>query len=780
MFGGVTERLKFELTADADQAVGAFRHLDEATRTHVIAAEQRLDRLGTNFTRVGLGMIGASTAAGVGLVKLAGNASDLDEAANAVRVSFKDAADGVLELSENSARSVGLSKAEFLTAAVSFRSFAESIGNDSGEVVEVVDQLTSRAADMASVYNMDVADAMDKMRSGLAGQTEPWRNLGIDISAATVEAYALANGIGDADRQLTESEKVVARYGLIMQETERYAGDFVNTADSMANQQRVMSAEMADAAAGIGAGVVPMIEAFQGGLLKVTGAIADLSPETQAMIGRFAALGTAGVGVLGTLSLVTGQAIKMRNRFSVLGEDGTRSFNKVGKAAAGIGVAMGVAAAALVIYSVRAQNTANRNAALTDGFAELARVADEDLAQAFSGLMALGEFDRSLEENLANFAAANLEAAKRVLELDQAMVGSRDVSVELAEAIANEERARAQAAETAELYGEQLDDTTPIADELAEAIAGLGDAVEDTTDELEQHREALAAAADAARDNRDAIEEMVTAHRRAADSTFAVADQTDKYEQLLEDLDEQLQAVADDQRATNRIYRDGTREAASLADAHVRLADDTAAANGQTLTAADRLDVWNRAMIDAAGQAEGPLRDAILEYIGAVNDIPEDVLTDIGVHLDAGDVAAAEAAIDEASRNRDSLITAHADADAADRALDRAARARTAHITTRVGGIGSDRFMATGGIAGPVSIAGENFRPELIDGRLITGPTVVPPGSHVTGEGRTEQLLERAARPAPTTNVTVNMPAGTDPTAVLTAIRRYERRNGPT
>jgi hypothetical protein len=91
---------------------------------------------------------------------------------------------------------------------------------------------------------------------------------GIDLSAAAVEAHALEKGITDGTTQMTEAEKVTARYSLLMQETSGVTGDFANTSDGLANQQRILKAEIENTRAEIGEKFMPIMQDFQGFILE--------------------------------------------------------------------------------------------------------------------------------------------------------------------------------------------------------------------------------------------------------------------------------------------------------------------------------------------------------------------------------------------------------------------------------------------------------------------------------------------------------------------------------
>lgn len=198
-------------------------------------------------------------------------ASDVNESINAVEKTFGDASGAVLQLSDDAAQTVGLSKSQFNSLAVSVSAFAKSVAGDGGDVAQVMDNLTTRMADFASVMNLEVEEAATVFRSGLAGETEPLRKFGIDVSAAAVNTKALALGLAESSSELTEGDKVLARYQLIMEQTNSTAGDFADTAGDLANQQRTFSAELEDTKARIG-------ESLQEPLADLLGTLEDLLP----------------------------------------------------------------------------------------------------------------------------------------------------------------------------------------------------------------------------------------------------------------------------------------------------------------------------------------------------------------------------------------------------------------------------------------------------------------------------------------------------------------------
>lgn len=205
---------------------------------------------------------------------------DLQESVNAVEVVYGQHADAVLAMGRRSADALGVSNSAFNSWAVSMAAFAEQIAGSGGDVAGVVDEMSTRIADFASVMNLDFEEASRLFQSGLAGQSRPLRQFGIDVSAARVEQQALNDGIWDGNGAMTEGEKVIARYNTIMEQTERTAGDFARTSEDLANKGRRVEAQLENTKAVLGEKLAPAYlaalqatEGFIDGMLRLVGAI---------------------------------------------------------------------------------------------------------------------------------------------------------------------------------------------------------------------------------------------------------------------------------------------------------------------------------------------------------------------------------------------------------------------------------------------------------------------------------------------------------------------------
>ena len=104
-------------------------------------------------------------------------------------------------------------------------------------------QLTELGADLASFYNTDVSSALDALRSGLVGESEPLRKYGVRLSEVRVQQQALIESGKDNVKNLTELEKTHARITLITKDSTLAQGDFGRTSETAANQIKILARE---------------------------------------------------------------------------------------------------------------------------------------------------------------------------------------------------------------------------------------------------------------------------------------------------------------------------------------------------------------------------------------------------------------------------------------------------------------------------------------------------------------------------------------------------------
>jgi phage-related minor tail protein len=295
-------------------------------------AGSKWSSVGQKMTQTGAVMTAAVTAPLVAIgLKSIEAASNLAESMNKVDVVFGKNAETIKTWADGAAKALGQSEQQALEAAGTFGNLFTAMGIGSDQSTKMSTSIVELASDLASFNNIDPTVALEKLRAGLVGETEPLRTLGVNLSAAAVEAKAMEMGLVGANGELTAAAKAQAAYALILEQTKTAQGDFSRTSEGLANSTRIMKAELADAAANLGTMLLPIA-------LKIVNVITSwiekfqaLSPETQKIILIVAGLAAA----IGPVLVVAGTLISSVT--AIMG-----AFAAAGPVIAGIGPILAV------------------------------------------------------------------------------------------------------------------------------------------------------------------------------------------------------------------------------------------------------------------------------------------------------------------------------------------------------------------------------------------------------------------------------------------------------
>jgi len=227
------------------------------------------DAVGFNASITGLGRSAAKVGAGLGLA-FGGQeivrqlnltvqaASSLNEEVSKSEVIFGASARDVRRWADTTADAFGISNRAALQAASGFGQMLETSGATERDAARMSRALVELGGDLASFNNISTDEALEKLRSGLAGEAEPLRVLGVQLSEARVQQVAWATGIAQTGSKLTEQQKVLGRYAIIMQDTAKAQGDAARTGDQLAGSQRRLAARTEELRAKVGQDLIPI------------------------------------------------------------------------------------------------------------------------------------------------------------------------------------------------------------------------------------------------------------------------------------------------------------------------------------------------------------------------------------------------------------------------------------------------------------------------------------------------------------------------------------------
>lgn len=156
---------------------------------------------------------------------------------------------------------LGIDPGEFMRNQGVFNTIISGFGVASDKAYLMSKNLTQLGYDISSFFNISFEDAMQKLQSGIAGELEPLRRLGYDLSVARLQEEALALGIEKKVSAMTQAEKSQLRYYAIMTQVTTAQGDMARTLNAPANQLRVLQAQVTQCARALGNIFIPALNA---------------------------------------------------------------------------------------------------------------------------------------------------------------------------------------------------------------------------------------------------------------------------------------------------------------------------------------------------------------------------------------------------------------------------------------------------------------------------------------------------------------------------------------
>ena len=247
-------QIVFQVTADGKHAIADIKEITRAIQQETgkwdSAAKESTDKIGNNFSGLLKKLAAGFSAVKIGkaLLDLGQDAiqaaSDLQEVQNVVDTTFGANANQIETWAKNASAQFGLTETQAKKFSSTMGAMLKSSGLAGDKIVDVSTDLAGLAADMASFYNLDFEEAFSKIRSGISGMTMPLKELGIDMSVDTMNAFALAQGLEKTFSQMNQGEQTMLRYQYLMQATADAQGDFARTSDGYANGLRQLETNL--------------------------------------------------------------------------------------------------------------------------------------------------------------------------------------------------------------------------------------------------------------------------------------------------------------------------------------------------------------------------------------------------------------------------------------------------------------------------------------------------------------------------------------------------------
>lgn len=212
---------RFTVQVDTKPLTDLDRKMDKARKTVNSMAKE-----------VAYGLAGAAYS----VYKFVDAASHADEILNVLDVVFKENSKSVQEWSKIMGTELGRSEYALQDATSKFGAFLDPIfKNTDKDITNMSEQLSALAVDLASFYNTSDEEAQMRLFSGISGETEAVRRLGIDISDSSLRQMHEKSGAPGQYKSLSMADKTWLRFQKIIQDTTNAQGDSARTAQGWAN-----------------------------------------------------------------------------------------------------------------------------------------------------------------------------------------------------------------------------------------------------------------------------------------------------------------------------------------------------------------------------------------------------------------------------------------------------------------------------------------------------------------------------------------------------------------
>ncbi|MCK5127901.1 MAG: hypothetical protein KAR42_16710 [candidate division Zixibacteria bacterium] len=303
--------MKIDIRSDVHTAPDDLRGVNRALdvmEDKAEAAGRKLKALGEKAERIGKKMSLMVTlpilAAGGAAIKMA---MDAEESRNLFEVSMGDMVDIADKWSADLSENLGINRFESQKLIGTFNVMLKSMGHNEKAAYDMSKGMAELTYDMASFYNLEAEDAFLKIQAGITGEIEPLKRLGIIIKDVTIKQWAMDNGMIKQGEQMTENQKVIARYNVIMEQTALAQGDLARTLDSPTNKLRILKSRVAETAITFGMKMMPAFESFLKLAEKGVKWFSSLSDASMVMVIKVAAVAAS----IGPFLIMLGKIIKI-------------------------------------------------------------------------------------------------------------------------------------------------------------------------------------------------------------------------------------------------------------------------------------------------------------------------------------------------------------------------------------------------------------------------------------------------------------------------------------
>jgi hypothetical protein len=302
--------LDYQIQFDVDNRGlrDAERNVDQLDRG-LRGADDRMDDINNNISEMNRGFSGIQKllkgaivakglsilGRGIGFAKdqiidLINTASDAEESISKFNVVFGNLADSTRDWINETSQLINRGRGDLRdylgeTQGVFF-GFTDGSEQARNMTAEFSKQVVRMGVDLASFNNIADDDAIQRLQSGLSGNHDALRAMGIALNENVLRLQMQKLGIQGNFQNLDEFTKMQVRFSAAVDQSSTAIGDAERTGDSYQNQVKALNGELADMREELGKKLIPIASEFVGWIRKNEDSIHDLAEAAVDLVKR--------------------------------------------------------------------------------------------------------------------------------------------------------------------------------------------------------------------------------------------------------------------------------------------------------------------------------------------------------------------------------------------------------------------------------------------------------------------------------------------------------------
>ncbi|HZG83829.1 hypothetical protein [Paenibacillus sp.] len=350
-----------------------------------------------------------SSAAALGLAVLVKDAvksaMDVEAAIQQINRMMGSSAQAFLDWAQDGAKAFGFARADAIRFGAIYANLLSGFATDTATTMKYTQDLLKASAVVAAATGRQMQDVMERIRSGLLGETDAIEDLGININVAMIETTKafrdLANGRSWENLGFNTQQTI--RYFAILEQASRKYG--LQLAENTNSRQLMFVAQLKDLQLALGNAFLPVYNAVLPALTSMTQALANamdvVAQFMQTLFGKAAVQSIEATKEQSSAVNELGEAYKEAGKKA---KGAVAGFDEINQLADAEGAAAGVGTGTTALGKEIAKSELNQVAQTPEWMEQLAQQVREFLEPLRDPIKRVTEAFKSLWEALKGLA----------------------------------------------------------------------------------------------------------------------------------------------------------------------------------------------------------------------------------------------------------------------------------------------------------------------------------------------------------------------------------------